>query len=155
MKQAWKSVADRMSEKGFHFTGPECDRKFRSMKSRHRTIVGRNKTTGSGRSTWRYFSLMDHLTQGDPAVEPLAPVGSLPTTHTQERSSVDGETVAEEPPATAAPRRRRSSSGDRMESAITALRRDLLTMHQERMELETRRVVALESIAQFLKEKHK
>ena len=33
-KQSWRKVAEMMCQKGHHFTGDDCDKKFRSLKLR-------------------------------------------------------------------------------------------------------------------------
>lgn len=33
-KQAWKRISEEICNKGYHFSGDECDRKFRSLKMR-------------------------------------------------------------------------------------------------------------------------
>ncbi|XP_071109583.1 uncharacterized protein [Haliotis cracherodii] len=164
-KQAWRRVGEEMRGKGHSFTGEDCDKKFRSMRSRHKTIKDRQKKTGSGRQSWRYFSLMEEMYAGDPAVQPLVEAGSIfreepAQTEVKEKGECCG--AAEAPvdvpnltPTTPNRKRRAASSV----SEMAEFRSDLNRMHRERMELEsrrleieTKRLEVLQTLASMLRE---
>ncbi|XP_062588396.1 uncharacterized protein LOC134250052, partial [Saccostrea cucullata] len=136
-KQGWKKISEMMCLKGHHCTGEECDKKFRSLKMRYKLIKERHKRTGSGRQSWQFFPLMDDLLQGDPAV--------IPTTVA---SSVQ---IQNSPTLILPPKKKKKI--DNESAWVTEYRKQLKTMHEERMELEKeklkleeRRVAALEKL---------
>ncbi|XP_048760701.2 uncharacterized protein LOC125669875 [Ostrea edulis] len=122
------------------FTGEECSRKFRSLKMRYKIIMERNSKTGNSRQSWQYFSQMENLLLGDPAVQPVAAASSLPTTSAPT-------------PTPSSPKKRKTNSS-REPKWVGSFRAELRAMHEERMELEKsklsleeRRVQALERLA--------
>lgn len=135
-KQAWQKVSEMMCLEGHHFTGEECDRKFRSLKMRYKTIKERNSKTGNDRQTWFHYNQMDDLLRGDPAVNPVSLASSM---------QAEGEPTTKRPPS----KKRRQQEP----SWIVEYRGELKTMHAERMELEReklkleeRRVAVLEKL---------
>ncbi|XP_062571186.1 uncharacterized protein LOC134233220, partial [Saccostrea cucullata] len=137
-KQGWKKISEMMCLKGHHCTGEECDKKFRSLKMRQKLIKERNKRTGSGRQTWQFFSLMDDLLHGDPAV--------IPTTVTLSIQIQNSKAANTNAPSS-------KKKIDKESAWVTEYREQLKTMHEERMELEKeklkleeRRVAALEKL---------
>lgn len=78
--EVWKRIAEGMREKGYSFTGLQCDKKFRSLKYRYKTIADANEKSGRGRRKWEFFEAMDELLAGDPSVRPVAVISSSKVT---------------------------------------------------------------------------
>ncbi|KAJ8255018.1 hypothetical protein GJAV_G00200050 [Gymnothorax javanicus] len=68
----WKRVAADMALKGYNFGAEACDNKSRQLKHRYKTIVDNKRKTGSGATSWVYFSAMENLLAQDPSVEPVS-----------------------------------------------------------------------------------
>ncbi|XP_016095981.1 uncharacterized protein [Sinocyclocheilus grahami] len=75
--EMWKKVDAQMLAKGYDFGAEACDNKFRQLKHRYKTIVDSKKKTGSGTSSWVFFSSMEDLLADDPSVEPVLIVSSF------------------------------------------------------------------------------
>ncbi|XP_060589697.1 uncharacterized protein LOC132744920 isoform X2 [Ruditapes philippinarum] len=78
--QVWRRIAEEMATKGYRFTGLQCDKKFRSLKYRYKTIVDANEKSGRGRRKWEFFEAMDELLAGDPSVRPVSVLSSTKVT---------------------------------------------------------------------------
>ncbi|XP_046544600.1 uncharacterized protein LOC124254794 [Haliotis rubra] len=167
-KQAWKKVADEMTEKGYCYSGDECQRKFGSLRLRYydftgtqfkqemvyKTIKDRNNKTGRGRSTWKFFSLMDEMYAGDPAVEP-AEVSSLqnpknltraPNSPERERSDCvmrydsPNTSNSKKAPAKTTPKTPVSRRGTASLADLSEMREQQKKQHEERMEVEKKKI---------------
>ncbi|XP_048743320.2 uncharacterized protein LOC125656780, partial [Ostrea edulis] len=146
-KQAWRKIAKDMKTHGYVFSGEDCDKKFRSLKNRYKIIKERNNKTGCDRQAWQYFTAMDEMYKGDPAVQPVSAASSL--CHTIMASS----TTSKKAPSS--PKKRKV---DKEPSWVKDYRNEIREMHLERMELdkermklEERRVQALEQLASAFK----
>ncbi|XP_055044961.1 uncharacterized protein [Misgurnus anguillicaudatus] len=95
--EVWKKVAAHMLAKGYDFGAEACDNKFRQLKHRYKTIVDSKKKTGSGASSWVFFSPMEDLLADDPSVEPVLIVSSF------DGSSSDGPGPSTSGPSTSGP----------------------------------------------------
>ncbi|XP_034302388.2 uncharacterized protein [Magallana gigas] len=142
-KQAWKRISEEICNKGYHFSGDVCDRKFRSLKMRYKIIKERNNKTGNSRQSWQYFDEMDKMLHGDPAVQPVTVASSL----TMAASTSSTTPMPQKP----TPKKRKN---DKEPAWMENYRGELKKMHQERIELdkerlnlEERRVQALERLA--------
>ncbi|XP_014669849.1 PREDICTED: uncharacterized protein LOC106810891 [Priapulus caudatus] len=153
-KQNWRKVAEELGKQGHIYTRDDCYNKFRAMKSKYKAIIDGNRKTGNARQTWQYFCHFDNLFGGDPAVSPIAAVSSMTP---QEVSPVQGTDTASNtssPSAASTPRqskkRRRGPDYDEPPLWVQSYRDDQQRFHEERMELERRRVAALERLVAVL-----
>jgi hypothetical protein len=113
---------------------------------RYKIIKERNSKTGNSRQSWQYFSALDNLMHGDPAVQPVSTASSLPS----EAEVVPGR----KSPTPSSPKKRKTN---REPQWVSGYRAELRLMHEERMELERtrinleeRRIQALERLANAL-----
>lgn len=124
---------------------------------RYKIINERNSKTGHGRQSWRFFSQMQDLLHGDPAVSPIAVASSLKAA-IPEDTSKEKDPVATESGPSRKGKRPASSCKDREPSWVKNFREELQSMHKERMDvehkrikLEERRVIALEKLVEEVK----
>ncbi|KAK4315704.1 hypothetical protein Pmani_013103 [Petrolisthes manimaculis] len=77
--QVWNEVAEEMQLNGYNHNGTACDNKMRQLKRRYKII--KDKSSLSERDAvkqWQYFTAMDDVFAGDPAVVTLVVDSSLP-----------------------------------------------------------------------------
>ncbi|XP_013088388.2 uncharacterized protein LOC106072547 [Biomphalaria glabrata] len=63
-KDIWDTISQELKAKGHHLSGEKCDKKFRDLKRRYKTIMCRNVLSGKlvdGSNKWIYFDKMDAL----------------------------------------------------------------------------------------------
>lgn len=120
---------------------------------RYKIINERNSKTGHCRQSWRFFSQMQDLLHGDPAVSPIAVASSIEACIPEDRSKEKDPVATESGPSLR--KGKRPSSSCKEPSWIRNFREELQTMHKERMileekriKLEERRVIALEKLVE-------
>lgn len=110
--------------------------------------------TGHGRQSWRFFSQMQDLLHGDPAVSPIAVASSLKAA-IPEDTSQEKDPVATESGPSRKGKRPASSCKDQEPSWIRNFREEFQSMHNERIDIEVkldeRRVIALEKLVEEVK----
>ncbi|XP_033729771.1 uncharacterized protein LOC117318958 [Pecten maximus] len=163
-----------MQERGYSCSHEECDRKFRGMRMRYKIIKQRHTSTGNNRISWNYFQVMDDMFRGDPAVTPVTSVSSLQperreSASTQPTSSASAsatEPVREDDGCDdglptinipTRPKAKKRPTKDLEPAWLSDYQKNLKEMHNERMvidkqrlELEERRVTALEQLVKVL-----
>ncbi|XP_060564346.1 uncharacterized protein LOC132723606 [Ruditapes philippinarum] len=163
-RQAWRKVAEELKSKGYKYSEDDCSKKFRSLRARYKTVKERNSRTGNSRQSWRYFEPMEEMFAGDPAVLPTNVVSSMrpePTpapVDTADISQISEEEPSVDVPMTSTPRiprKRRRSSMDSEDPPqwFERYQQNQQKMHEERMQIENRRVTALESLVKLFQEK--
>jgi hypothetical protein len=117
---------------------------------RFKIISERNFKTGNSRQTWRYYDEMSELLHGDPAVSPIAVASSIQSPMS---SSSSIRTTPTSSPQKKKPKLQRMLKEP---SWVKSFKEDLHKMHEDRvdiekkrLELEERRVCALEKLVDF------
>ena len=129
------------------------------MHYRHKTIKERNTKTGNSRQTWKFYSAMEEMYGGDPAVLPIAVASSICTESVENADiSLATEEDAANKQSASTPRtnrkRKRFFSGpDETPQWLEKYQMEQRRMHDERMALEERRVTALENLVKLLEKK--
>ncbi|KAK9688388.1 Myb/SANT-like DNA-binding domain [Popillia japonica] len=75
-KSVWLSVAKNINERGYTFTGDQCDLKFRNLKKTYKRIVDSNGKTGRDAINWPYFSVFNDIFGTDADVTPTCLVSN-------------------------------------------------------------------------------
>lgn len=68
----WNEVSLSLTERGYTFTGDQCDSKFRNLKKTYKRIRDNNKSTGRGSINWAYFSFFEEVFGHSADIEPIA-----------------------------------------------------------------------------------
>lgn len=68
----WQNIAEELLKKKHHVTGPQCQSKFKSLKSSYKSIKDHNGKLGNRSKTWAYYYLMDGLIDSKPCITPVA-----------------------------------------------------------------------------------
>ncbi|GFR92517.1 hypothetical protein ElyMa_002620400 [Elysia marginata] len=58
------------------YTSEQCDKKWRSLTHRYKTIKDSQKQTGNGRRRWDFFDIMDDIMANSAVIQPLAIVSA-------------------------------------------------------------------------------
>ncbi|XP_016095980.1 uncharacterized protein [Sinocyclocheilus grahami] len=155
--EMWKKVDAQMLAKGYDFGAEACDNKFRQLKHRYKTIVDSKKKTGSGTSSWVFFSSMEDLLADDPSVEPVLivssfagsssdPVGPGPSTSQSSTSQPSSSQPSSSQPKPSAEhgkkRRRMSEASEWFDQYVTEQRRqmsELMALQKQAVEVASER----------------
>jgi len=57
--QIWQQVAEKINAKGFHFTGEECDTKWRNILLTYKKNKAKVTETGRKQVSWEFYDMMD------------------------------------------------------------------------------------------------
>ncbi|XP_070192182.1 uncharacterized protein [Littorina saxatilis] len=97
--QVWTKVSTAVNRRGYSYSGFACDKKWRSLNTRFRTIKDKNSKTGQSRTSWAYYDLMEDVNAGNPAVNPpvrISSGGGITVT----RSPSEGRSLSASPETT-------------------------------------------------------
>jgi len=75
-KKNWQNIAEELMKNNHHFTGPQCQSKFGSLKRTYKSMKDHNGKSGNGTRTWAYFNLLDGLIGSKPCISPVATASS-------------------------------------------------------------------------------
>lgn len=60
-KKIWHLVAQKLTEEGYHVTGPQCAAKLRSLKKTYKNVKDHNNRSGNDRRTWQFFEVRKNI----------------------------------------------------------------------------------------------
>jgi len=55
--QIWDLISAGMKERGWLVSGTQCWTKFKTLKKKYKATADANRTSGAGRTTWKYFDV--------------------------------------------------------------------------------------------------
>lgn len=98
-KTLWEEISKEMQEKGYGYSGAQCETKFKNLKQNFTKTVDHNNVSGNDKKTCPYFEELSDIFGMTPSVKPVAvcsnragPVGE-DLIHTSSSSSSFGEAV--------------------------------------------------------------
>ncbi|CAM4608149.1 unnamed protein product [Leuciscus chuanchicus] len=137
------------------------DNKFRQLKHRYKTIVDSKKKTGSGASSWVFFSSMEDLLADDPSVEPVLVMSSFAeaSSGSSTSQSSTSQSSNSQPKASAEcskRRRRKSEAPEWFEQYVSEQRRqmsEVISLQKQAVEVASERNNILKDFVSALTKK--
>lgn len=158
-KLIWTEIKDAFNKNGYILTEDELDRKMRNLKHHYKTIKDNNnkKTkTGRGRIVWEFYALFEEIFAEDRTINHGETLASLseagPPLKQQLSEELSTSATFTPKPSTSHPFTPKHEEA-KIKKAIEA--RGLYRYRNECLKLETRRVVALEKLAEQAEENNK
>ena len=71
-KTLWEEISKDMQEKGYGYSGAQCETKFKNLKQNFTKTVDHNNQTGNDKKTCPYFEELSDIFGMSPAVKPVA-----------------------------------------------------------------------------------
>ncbi|XP_051956041.1 uncharacterized protein LOC127625031 [Xyrauchen texanus] len=154
--EVWKKVATQMQAKGYDFGAEECDIKFRQLKHRYKTIVDSKKKTGSGASSWVFFSSMEDLLADDPSVEPVLVMSSFAEASSGSSNSQSSNSQPKASADCSKRRKRKSEAPEWFEQYVSEQRRqmsEVISLQKQAVEVASERNNILKDFVSALTKK--
>lgn len=139
-RSIWNGIAGHMANKGYVFTGEQCDIKFRNFKKTYKRIIDNNKGTGNGAISWPYFDLFDSLFGKSAETVPIATASNTDgylsrcsTPGTPDTSVDSGELDKQSTPVGRSIQKRRRLLSDEEPQWVKILRKETAERHAEKL----------------------
>ena len=71
-KTLWEEISKEMQEKGYGYSGAQCETKFKNLKQNFTKTVGHNNVSGNDKKTYPYFEELSDIFGMTPSVKPVA-----------------------------------------------------------------------------------
>ncbi|XP_068757597.1 uncharacterized protein [Montipora capricornis] len=71
-KTLWEEISKEMQEKGYGYTGAQCETKFKNLKQNFTKTVDHNNVSGNDKKTCPYFEELNDIFGMTPSVKPVA-----------------------------------------------------------------------------------
>ena len=71
-KTLWEEISKEMQEKGYGYTGAQCETKFKNLKQNFTKTVDHNNVSGNDKKTCPYFEELSDIFGMTPSVKPVA-----------------------------------------------------------------------------------
>ena len=76
-KWVYEKIAAQMKEAGYDRSADQCREKAKKLKGEYRKIKDKQGKTGTGRSNWKFFDVLDDLLGNRPSTKPTIMVDTL------------------------------------------------------------------------------
>ena len=71
-KTLWEEISKEMQEKGYGYSGAQCETKFKNLKQNFTKTVDHNNVSGNDKKTCPYFEGLSDIFGMTPSVKPVA-----------------------------------------------------------------------------------
>ncbi|KAK4885737.1 hypothetical protein RN001_002008 [Aquatica leii] len=138
-KTIWNLIGQSMSQKGYPFTGDNCDIKFRNLKKTYKRIKDNNNGSGRGAISWPYFKQFDELFGSSHAVLPIATASNISgyiTSPTTSETDIDLAGSSRSSTPTGPPQKKRCVKNTDTEPAwLKEFRKEQSERHAEKISI--------------------
>lgn len=69
-KKLWDRISTKLAEKGYIYTGTQCQNKWKSVKREYRSVIDHNAKSGNEPKTCKFFDEMNNLYGNKPSTRP-------------------------------------------------------------------------------------
>lgn len=95
------------------FIGEQCSTKWKGLVRTYKDIKSKNEKSGSKRSSWPYYDIMNNILYSKPEINPVATCSSTSGLIKNNDKEINEVNVLPEPPSQVIRKRKTSTTADR------------------------------------------